>query len=508
MEGIMLVIILIAGLAIGGFIGYYFRKLFAVRQVDSAERKAEALISEAKNRQKEILLEAKDKALATLDEAKKETEERRNEIKHLQDRMEKREAAFDQKLLELENKEQNLRDKIAKAEEIKEEIIKIKETQLAKLEKISGLTQEEAKRVLLENVELRIKGDLVERVKKLEAESSDFIEEKTRNLLSTVIQRCAASHAAETTTTVVNLPNDEMKGRIIGREGRNIKTIEQLTGVEIIIDDTPESIMVSGFNPIRRHLAKRSIEKLMADGRIHPTRIEEVVAQAKKDLAQDIKKAGEEAAYKAGVIGLDTKLLQILGRLKYRTSYGQNQLQHALEVSHLSALLAGELGADVNVVKKGGLLHDIGKALDHEIQGSHPDIGYDLMKKFGLPEEVAYMSIAHHENEPKTLEGVIVKIADAISGSRPGARRDSFEEYIQRLTELENTAKSFKGVEKAYAIQAGREIRVIASSEELDDYQATKLARDIADKIEAELRYPGEIKVNVIREKRIVEYAK
>ncbi|MCD4761012.1 ribonuclease Y, partial [bacterium] len=303
-------------------------------------------------------------------------------------------------------------------------------------------------------------------------------------------------------------PNEEMKGRIIGREGRNIKTIEQLTGVEIIIDDTPESILVSAFNPVRRQLAKRTLEKLMADGRIHPGRIEETINQSKKELALDIKKAGEEAVYQAGIVGLDTKLVQVLGRLKYRTSYGQNQLQHALEVSHLAGLLAAELKADVAVCKKGGLLHDLGKALDHEIQGSHPDIGYDLMKKFGLPEEVAYMSLSHHEDHPKTLEGVIVKIADAISGSRPGARRDSFEEYIQRLTELEDTAKGFAGVEKVYAIQAGREIRVFVSPEEVDDYTANKLARDIANKIENDLKYPGEIRVTVIREKRITEYAR
>jgi ribonuclease Y len=353
-----------------------------------------------------------------------------------------------------------------------------------------------------------MKDELLHRMRKLENQAADELEQKAKNILSTVIERCAAPHTSETTTTNLALPNDEMKGRIIGREGRNIKTIEQLTGVEIIIDDTPESVMISGFNPIRRHLAKRALEKLMADGRIHPSRIEEVVQQCKKDLALDIKKTGEEAAYKAGVVGLDNKLVQILGRLKYRTSYGQNQLQHALEVSHLSGLLASELGADVNVCKKGGLLHDIGKALDHEIQGSHPDIGYDLMKKFNLPEEVAYMSIAHHENEPKNIEGIVVKIADAISGSRPGARRDSFEEYVQRLTELENTAKSFDGVDKAFAIQAGREVRVMVASDEVDDFKAKKLARDIADKIEAELKYPGEIKVNVIREKRIVEYAK
>ncbi len=500
-------IIFIASI-IGLIFGYLLRQILLSKSAAHAAKKAENILEEAKNKAKSLQLEAKDKALAIIDEAKKEEKERQKRINDLENRLSQREGLFDRKLLELEDKKQkteNLQNELTnQAEEIK----KIKEEQMAKIEKIAQLSQEQAKDVLLKNVEARMKDELLNRIRKMENEGSEELEQKAKNILATVIERCAAPHTAETTTTSVDLPNDEMKGRIIGREGRNIKTIEQLTGVEIIIDDTPESIMISGFNPIRRHLAKRALEKLMADGRIHPSRIEEVVEQGKKELALDIKKAGEEAAYKAGVVGLDTKLVQILGRLKYRTSYGQNQLQHALEVSHLAALLASELGADVNVVKKGGLLHDIGKALDHEIQGSHPEIGYDLMKKFGLPEEVAYMSIAHHENEPKTLEGVIVKIADAISGSRPGARRDSFEEYIQRLTELENTAKSFKGVEKAYAIQAGREIRVIASSEELDDYGAKKLARDIADKIEAELRYPGEIKVNVIREKRIVEYAK
>jgi ribonuclease Y len=500
-------IIFIASI-IGLIFGYLLRQILLSKSAAHAAKKAENILEEAKNKAKSLQLEAKDKALAIIDEAKKEEKERQKRINDLENRLSQREGLFDRKLLELEDKKQkteNLQNELTnQAEEIK----KIKEEQMAKIEKIAQLSQEQAKDVLLKNVEARMKDELLNRIRKMENEGQEELEQKAKNILATVIERCAAPHTAETTTTSVDLPNDEMKGRIIGREGRNIKTIEQLTGVEIIIDDTPESIMISGFNPIRRHLAKRALEKLMADGRIHPSRIEEVVEQGKKELALDIKKAGEEAAYKAGVVGLDTKLVQILGRLKYRTSYGQNQLQHALEVSHLAALLASELGADVNVVKKGGLLHDIGKALDHEIQGSHPEIGYDLMKKFGLPEEVAYMSIAHHENEPKTLEGVIVKIADAISGSRPGARRDSFEEYIQRLTELENTAKSFKGVEKAYAIQAGREIRVIASSEELDDYGAKKLARDIADKIEAELRYPGEIKVNVIREKRIVEYAK
>lgn len=499
---------LIAALVLGAIFGFFIKKILTSRAISSAERKAENILSEAKQNYKDSLLEAKEKSLKLIEDAKKEEIERRKQLRNLEERLTKRESLFDQKLLELESSKQRVDQARDQLEKNKNEIKKIKEDQITKLEKIAQLTKEEAKDVLLKNTELQVKEEIDHRIRKLENEGNERFEEKAKKILSSVIERCAAAHTVETTTTAVSLPNEEMKGRIIGREGRNIKTIEQLTGVEIIIDDTPESILISAFNPIRRQLAKRSLEKLMSDGRIHPGRIEEVIQQSKKELALEIKKAGEEAAYQAGVVGLDPKLLQILGRLKYRTSYGQNQLQHALEVSHLASLLAAELKADINVCKKGGLLHDIGKALDHEIQGSHPDIGYDLMKKFGLSEDVAYMSIAHHENEPRTLEGVIVKIADAISGSRPGARRDSFEEYIQRLTELEDTAKQFEGVEKAYAIQAGREIRVFVSSEKVDDYGAKKIARDIANKIESELKYPGEIRVTVIRENRVTEYAR
>jgi len=422
--------------------------------------------------------------------------------------VEKREAAFDKKLLELENKQQELYQKAEKVEELKQEIIKIKEAQLKKLEEVAKLSVEEAKKVLLDNTENRMKDELLLRVKKLQEQSSQELEDTAKDLLTSVIQRCASSHAVETTTTVVSLPNDEMKGRIIGREGRNIKALEQLTGVEIVVDDTPEAIVISGFSPIRRQLAKLSLDKLISDGRIHPGRIEEAVEEAKKELALNIKKAGEEAVRDAGIVGLDPKLVQILGRLKYRTSYGQNQLVHALEVTHLSKLLAEELHADVNIAKKGALLHDIGKAVDHEIQGGHPEIGYDILKKFGLPEEVAYIAKAHHEDNLKSLECIIVKVADAISGSRLGARKDTYENYLQRLTELEELATGFDGVEKAYAIQAGREIRIFVTPDKIDDWQATKLARDIADKIEAELKYPGEIKVSLIREKRIIEYAR
>ena len=501
-------LLIASALIVGIIFGFFLKKVLTSKAILSAKKKADNILEEAKTKSQNLILEGKEKSTNIIEEAKQEEKERRRQLQKIENRLNKRESLFDKKLLELEEKKTE-NEKIAKvlAKE-KEGLQKIRKEQLTKLEKIAELTKKEAKEVILKNTELRMKDELLHRIRKLENESTETLEKKAKEMLTTVIERCAAPHTVETTTTNVNLPNEEMKGRIIGREGRNIKVIERLTGVEIIIDDTPEVIMISAFNPVRRQLAKKALDKLMEDGRIHPGRIEETIEKVKKELALDIKKTGEEAAYKAGVIGLDNKLIQILGRLKLRTSYGQNQLQHALEVSYLSGLLASELGANVAVCKKGGLLHDIGKALDHEIQGSHPDIGYDLMLKFNLPEEVAYMSIAHHEDKPKTLEGLVVKIADAISGSRPGARRDTLEKYIQRLTELEDTAKSFAGVEKVYAIQAGREIRVFVSSKKIDDLGATKLARDIANKIEEELKYPGEIKVNVIRETRVIEYAR
>lgn len=502
------IILVAVGIPAGVIAGYFLRKSWAVREAASAEAKARKLIDEAKAKHKEILLEAKEKSLDVIEEAKREEEGRRRELKELQERLAKREGRFDQQLLELENRQQAVTDKSAKLDELKKEIIAIRDEQIAKLEKMASLTEAEAQKNLIDSVETRMKDELLQRIRKLQHEAHEQLEQEAKTILSTIMQRIASSHAAETTTTIVTLPSDEMKGRVIGREGRNIKAIENLTGVEIIVDDTPEAIVISGFNPIRRHLAKRALDKLIMDGRIHPGRIEEAINQAKKELAKDIKKAGEEAAYEVGVVGLDPKLIQLLGRLRYRTSYGQNVLRHSVEVAHLAGMLADELGANVSVVKKGGLLHDIGKAVDHEIQGTHTQIGHDIMRKFGLPEEVAYIAIAHHEDEPTTLEGAIVKIADALSGGRPGARKDTYENYIQRLEELEETARSFPGVDKAYAIQAGREIRVFVSPDKVDDYGAVKLAREIADKIEQELKYPGEIKVNVIREKRIVEYAR
>lgn len=505
---IYLVLMAVLAMPIGVGLGWFLRKLFVANKAQSAEARAETIVQEARNQERELLIKAKDKALKVLEDSERDAKQRHQEIEHLKKRLEKRESMFDSKLLELENKEKTVIAKTESIEKLKTEIYAIKDQHVEKLEQISAMTREEAKSELEQRVEKVASEELANRLQKLQDEHSQEYERRVRNILSTAIQRITASHVSETTTTMVQLPSDDMKGRIIGKEGRNIRTIEQLTGVEIIVDETPEVIMISGFNPVRRHLAKRTLDKLISDGRIHPSRIEATVEEAKKDLAADIQKAGEEAAYEVGVAGLHPKLVQLLGRLKYRTSYGQNVLIHSKEVGMLSALLAEELGADANVCRKGGLLHDIGKAVDHEVQGGHPEIGYEIMTKFGLSEEVAYIAIAHHEDRPKTLEGIVCKVADQISGSRPGARSDSYEAYIQRLTELEDVAKRFAGVEKAYAIQAGREVRVFVSPESIDDMKAALLARDIANAIESELKYPGEIKVNLLREKRVIEYAR
>lgn len=507
-TSILWLLALLAGLGVGVFFGYQMRKIWALKRKDTVEAKVETLINEAKSKQKEILLEANDKALKVIEQAKEEAKEKEQKITDSQQRLEKRESLFDQKLLDLENKKQELLDKATKIERLKEEINKIKEEQIAKLEKVAALSKEDAKKVLLDNVERQVQEDLMIRLKKVTEQANEQVDKKAKEILSLAIQRCASSHAAETTTTVVDLPNDEMKGRIIGREGRNIKTFEQLTGVEVIVDDTPQTITISGFSPIRRQVAKRALEKLIADGRIQPVRIEEAITQAKQELTIEITKAGEDAIYELGITGVDPKLVQILGRLKFRTSYGQNILNHSIEVAHLAGLLAEMLGADIAIAKKGALFHDIGKAVDHEVTGGHPEIGYDILKKFGMSEEIAYIARAHHDDQPKTLECVIAKTADAISGARPGARKETYEQYVQRLEELENLTKNFEGVDRAYAIQAGREVRVFVVPTVIDDYKAVQLAREIAKKIEAELKYPGEIKVTIIRETRVIEYAR
>jgi len=496
-------------LAAGGFfIGFFVYQSLAKSKTKGAVEKAEKVISEAKVKEKDLLLKAQDKALKIIEESKQEEGVRRNEINQFQKRLEQRENAFSQKLLDLQDKQQKLYDKVNEVQEIKEKIKTIKVDQEKKLEEISGLTPAAAKEILLKSVEEKCAEDLMIRVKKLENESEDVINEKSKDMMALAMQRLVSNYTVELTTTTVDLPNDEMKGRIIGREGRNIKAIEQMTGVEIIVDDTPNAITVSGFSLIRRHIAKKTLDYLIKDGRIHPTKIEDAVENAKKDIALDIKKAGEEAMYEVGITGFDQKLVSILGRLKYRTSYGQNALRHSIEVAHLSAMLAEELGADVTLAKKGGLLHDIGKAVDHEVQGNHTEIGRDIAKKFHLPPEIIAPIETHHDDKPATLISVIVKVADAISSARPGARSDNYENYLQRLEELEKVAMSFEGIEKAYAIQAGREVRVFVQPDQVDDLKAYNLARDIAKKIENELKYPGEIKVNVIREMRVTEFAR
>jgi len=498
----------VLGLLLGAGAGYFIRQTIAAGKTANAEAKAEKILAEAKHREQQLLLEAKEKALKSLEDAKRDENARRNELNEFQKKLEKRESLFDAKILEIENAKSKLAEKEKQVDAVRVKLDTMAAEEMHKLEAVAKLSTDEAKDRLMKTVQEQYKEDLIGRVRKLESEEVEVLEAKVREILTPVIQRLGSSVVAETTTTNVELPSDDLKGRIIGREGRNIKVLEYLTGCEIVVDDTPGIITISGFSPIRRQITKRTLDKLLKDGRIQPARIESAVDEAKKELAQDIKKAGEDALFTLGITGVDPKLVQILGRLKYRTSYGQNVLAHSIEVGQIAAMLAQELGADVSICKRGGLFHDIGKAVDHDVQGGHPEIGVNIMRKFGMPEEVAYMSVGHHEDKPRTFDAVVVKVADAISGARPGARKDSVENYIQRLEDLEKTAASFPGIEKVYAIQAGREVRVFVRPQEIDDFAAVRLAQDVARKIEADLQYPGEIRVTVIRETRVVEYAK
>lgn len=508
MISIIWAALILVGLTIGLILGYFARKKIAQNQANSVEAKAEKILTEAKNKQQSLILQGKERAVKIIEDAKTEERQLRQALQNQQQRLEKRENMFDQKLIEFQEKQQKLQEGVEKVQSIKSEVEKIKEQQLAKLQNIAGLSSQEAREELLQKIENENHNDLMIRIMKLEKEGTEAYEEKAKEIISDAIQRCASSHAAEITSTTVNLPSEEMKGRIIGKEGRNIKTIEKLTGCELVIDDTPDSIMVSGFSPIRRQVAKLALEKLMADGRIQPARIEDFVEKAKQELSVDIKKAGEEALYKMGITGIDPKLISIIGRLKYRTSYGQNILNHSMEVAHLSSIIANELGLDGAKAKKCGFFHDIGKAVDQETQGSHPQIGEMILNKFNTDKDIMQTALTHHDDKPTNIYAVIAKAADAISGARIGARKDTYEQFIARLEELENTAKSFPGIEKVYAIQAGREVRVFVQPNEVDDYCAHQLAKDIARKIEQELQYPGEIKVAVIRECRVIEYAK
>ncbi len=508
MSDIFLLATAFGGVLIGLILGFFIRMQMAKARANSVESRAEKMLIEAKQKEQDVLLRAKEKAIKIIDDSKKEENDRRSDIGQQQKRLNDRESMFDQKLMEFEERKTHLQNKAEEIKTIKEKIDIMKENTTKKLEEIAGFSQEEAKDVLINQVEETSSEDLYLRINKIEKTNSEKYEEKAREVILGAIQRCASNHSSETTSTAVPLPSDEMKGRIIGKDGRNIKTIEKITGCELIIDDTPGLILISGFSPIRRRVCSLALEKLIKDGRIQPARIEEFIDEAKRELALDIKKSGEDTLYKLGFTGLDPKLVSIVGRLKYRTSYGQNILNHSTEVAYLSALIAEELGVDPVMAKKAGFFHDIGKSVDQETQGSHPEIGETILKKFKLHEDIQHAAGHHHDDKPDRIITQIVKAADAISGARVGARRNTYEQYVLRLQELEETASDFPGVEKVYAIQAGREVRVFVKSEEIDDYEAYNLAKDIARKIENELQYPGEIKINVIRESRVVEYAK
>jgi len=499
----------IVTISLGSILGYYTRQSIAKRNYRTIEARLQKKISQAKTQTEEILAAATKEANQILEATKKETDERRTALFKTERVLLQRENILENKLSAFESEEKAFQEKVRKLREIKESLENFRTEALANLERTAGLGREEAKKELLENLEKEYQKEIVEKMKKLETESQDQFERKAKEILAQAIQKFALSQAQEITTTTVPLPSEEIKGRIIGKEGRNIRTLEKLTGVEIIVDETPEAVVISGFDPIRRQIAKTALEKLIKDGRIQPARIEEKVEEAQKEIASQIREAGEQAIYDTGLVGLDPKLVQLLGRLRFRTSYGQNVLLHSIEVSHLAAALAAEIGANSLVCKKAGLLHDIGKAVDQQVEGSHTDIGIKILEKFGVEKEVIDAMKSHHEEYPyQSVEAVIVQAADQISGARPGARKDTLENYLRRLGDLENIALSFPGVERAWALQAGREIRVFVKPEEIDDLSAKKLAKEIANKIQEELKYPGEIKVNLIRENRVIEYAK
>ena len=510
------VILPILGLIIGvvvTFLVFNKTKKDAIEKIKNADEEATRLYNEAikagESKKREMLLEAKEEIHKTRTENEKEIKERRGELSKQERRLQQKEESLDKKLDNFERKEEELRKRQQAVAATQEEVNLIKKSQLEMLEKISGLSQEEAKVLIIKNVELEARHDAAVKLKDIEAELKDNADQLAREIISTAIQRCAADHAAEATVSVVSLPNDEMKGRIIGREGRNIRTLETITGVDLIIDDTPEAITVSSFDPVRREIARLALEKLIADGRIHPTRIEDMVEKARREVETTIKREGERAVFETGVQGLHPELIKLLGRQKFRTSYGQNVLNHSMEVAHIAGLLASELGEDVTLAKRAGLLHDLGKSVDHEMEGSHVQLGVELARKYKESQEVIHAIEAHHGDvEAKTIVACLVQAADAISAARPGARRENVENYVRRLEKLEELTGSFPGVEKAYAIQAGREVRIMVRPEDVSEDNMILLAHDIAKKIEAELEYPGQIKINLIRETKAVDYAK
>ena len=511
--GVIDIISILLGIAVGIIAGYFVRKNIYESKIGQANSEADRIIKQAEDDSKRIhkekLLEAQEEIHKLRTESERENKERRSDLQKFERRVIQKEEILDKKLQNLEQKETSLGDKLKNVAKKEEEIEAIKTQQLEKLESISGITSDKAKEIILTNAERDVRREMSIMIKEIESQAKEEAEKKSREIIGYAIQKCAADHVAENTVTVVNLPNDEMKGRIIGREGRNIRTLETLTGIDLIIDDTPEAVILSGFDPIRREVARIALEKLIADGRIHPARIEEMVDKARKEVENIIKEYGEQAAFETGVHGLHPELVKLLGRLNYRTSYGQNVLKHSIEVAHIAGIMAAEIGADIRLAKRAGLLHDIGKAVDHEMEGTHVEIGMDLLKRYKESKEVIHAMSTHHgDYEPQTIEAVLVTAADAISAARPGARRETLEAYIRRLEKLEEIANSYEGVDKSFAIQAGREIRIMVKPENVSDEDIHLLARDMTKRIEDELEYPGQIKVSIIRETRAIEYAK
>ncbi len=508
-----LVVVAVIALVAGAGAGFFYRKQVAEAKIGSAEQKAKEIVEQAEKaaiaRNKDLLVEAKEDIHRMRGELERETKESRAELQKMERRLVQKEENLDKKVESYEKKEEKIAEKEQILAATQEKADALYRQQVLELERMSGLTHEQARQELLSSLESEVKHDSAVLIKELEQQTKDEADKKAREIISLAIQRCAADHVSETTVSVVELPNDEMKGRIIGREGRNIRTLEILTGIELIIDDTPEAVVISGFDPVRREIARIALEKLINDGRIHPSRIEEMVEKAQREIEQKIKEAGEQAMYEVGVRGLHPEEIKLLGRLRYRTSYGQNMLKHSIEVANLAGIMAAELGVDVLMAKRAGLLHDIGKAVDHEVEGSHVELGVEVGKKYRENEIVLNSIASHHgDTEPKSVEAVLVAAADAVSAARPGARKETLESYMKRLTRLEEISESFEGVEKCYAVQAGREIRIMVKPDKINDDDSVILARNVAKKIETEMEYPGQIKVVIIRETRAVEYAK